>query len=71
MQTTLKTAVEGYFRSKTLSRGTRNEYSSTLKKWAQWGGGVPMDGSRLDVANLGCSASRVWPAPGKDAGPRS
>jgi hypothetical protein len=36
MQTTLKAAVEGYLRSKALSRGTRNEYASTLRKWEQW-----------------------------------
>jgi hypothetical protein len=43
MQTTLKAAVEGYLRSKALSRGTRNEYFSTLKKWDQWGGGGPIE----------------------------
>jgi hypothetical protein len=41
MPTTLKSAVEGYLRSKSLSRGTRNEYSSTLRKWERWGGVVP------------------------------
>ena len=43
MQTTFKAAVEGYLRSKALSRGTRNEYASTLRKWEQWGGGVPIE----------------------------
>src|SRR5260221_760558 len=32
MPTTLRTAAEGYFRAKGLSRGTRNEYLTTLKK---------------------------------------
>lgn len=36
MQTTFNTAVESYLRAKTLSRSTRNEYSSTLKKWEEW-----------------------------------
>jgi Phage integrase, N-terminal SAM-like domain len=43
MQTTLKAVVESYLRSKSLSRGTRNEYFSTLRKWAQWGGGAPIE----------------------------
>jgi hypothetical protein len=34
MQTTLNVAVESYLRAKTLSRGSRNEYRSTLRKWA-------------------------------------
>jgi integrase len=46
MQTTLKTAVESYLRAKTLSRGTRNEYFTTLKKWEQWGGRVPIEDLR-------------------------
>ena len=37
MPTTLRTAAEGYLRAKALSRGTRNEYLSTLRKWEQWG----------------------------------
>jgi hypothetical protein len=44
--TTLKVAVESYLRAKTLSRGTRNEYFSTLRKWEQWGGGAPMEDLR-------------------------
>jgi hypothetical protein len=43
MQTTLNAAVGSYLRAKTLSRGTRNEYHSTLRKWEQWGGGVPLE----------------------------
>jgi hypothetical protein len=43
MQTTLNAAVESYLRAKTLSRGTRNEYFSTLRKWEQWGGGTPIE----------------------------
>src|ERR1700749_2613150 len=38
MSTTLKAAVEDYLRAKTLSRGTRNEYHATVRKWEQWGG---------------------------------
>src|SRR5437016_11102680 len=43
MHTTLNAAVESYLRAKTLSRGTRNEYFSTLRKWEQWGTGVPIE----------------------------
>jgi hypothetical protein len=42
MNTTLPAAVERYLKAKPLSRGTRNEYRSTLRKWDQWGGGVPI-----------------------------
>src|SRR5260370_33163766 len=43
MPTTLKTAAESYLRAKSLSRGTRNEYLSTLRKWEKWGGGTPVE----------------------------
>ena len=43
MQTTLNAAVQSYLRAKTLSRGTRNEYFSTLRKWEQWGAGAPIE----------------------------
>ncbi len=43
MQTNLDAAVDRYLRAKTVARGTRNEYLSTLRKWEQWGGGVPIE----------------------------
>ena len=43
MSTTFKAAVDSYLRAKTLSRGTRNEYRSTVRKWEQWGGGPPIE----------------------------
>jgi hypothetical protein len=43
MPTTLKTAAGSYLRAKPLSRGTRNEYLSTLRKWERWGGGIPIE----------------------------
>ena len=43
MATTLKAAVESYLRAKTVARGTRNEYFSTVRKWEQWGGGPPIE----------------------------
>ena len=43
MATPLKAAVDDYLRAKSLSRGTRNEYFSTLRKWEQWGGAVPIE----------------------------
>jgi hypothetical protein len=39
MRTTLDAAVS-YLRAKSLARGTRNEYRSTLRKWGQWVHGV-------------------------------
>src|SRR5262245_12115032 len=43
MSTTFKAAVESYLRAKTLSRGNRNEYRSTVRKWQLWGGGPPIE----------------------------
>ena len=43
MPTTLKTAAESYLRAKALSRATRNEYLSTLRKGESWGGGIPVE----------------------------
>ena len=43
MATTLKAAVDEYLRANALARGTRNEYFSTLRKWEQWGGDVPIE----------------------------
>ena len=43
MRTTLNAVAESYLKAKTLSRGTRNEYFSTLRKWEQWGGAVPIE----------------------------
>ena len=43
MPTTLKSAVQKYLRSANLARGTRAEYQTTLTKWREWGGGVPIE----------------------------
>ena len=43
MSTTLKAAVESYLCAKTMSRSTRNEYFSTLRKWERWGDGSPIE----------------------------
>lgn len=43
MQTTLTAAVDSYLRMHDRSRGTRNEYHSTLRKWEQWGRGGPIE----------------------------
>jgi integrase len=43
MSTTLKTAVTNYQRSGSPARGTRAEYQTTLRKWKEWGGGVPIE----------------------------
>jgi integrase len=42
MRTTLLAAAESYFKSKLISRGTRNEYRSTLRKWSRWNQDVPI-----------------------------
>ena len=43
MPTQLKTAVMSYLRAGNASIGTRKEYLSTLKKWTDWGGEVPIE----------------------------
>jgi hypothetical protein len=43
MPTTLETATESYLRAKGLSRTTRNEYVSTLRKWQRSGGSIPVE----------------------------
>ena len=43
MPTTLKSAVQKYLRSANRARGTRDEYNTTLTKWREWGGGVPIE----------------------------
>lgn len=43
MSTTLKTAVANYLHSGSPARGTRAEYQTTLRKWKDWGGGVPIE----------------------------
>ena len=30
-------------RAKALSRATRKEYLSTIRKWDRWGGGIPVE----------------------------
>jgi hypothetical protein len=40
MPTPLKTAAESNMRAKALSRATRKEDPSTLRKWEKWGGGI-------------------------------
>ena len=42
----LRTAIDNYLPAKSLSRGTRNEYASTVMKREQWGGGVPIEDLR-------------------------
>lgn len=42
MQTTLSAVVQSYLHAKRLARATRNEYLSTVRKWDEWGHGVPI-----------------------------
>ena len=46
MVMTFRAAVESYLRAKSLARGTRNEYFSTLRKWEEWGAGLPIEDLR-------------------------
>ena len=43
MSTTLKATVTKFLQDRNPARGTRDEYCTTLKKWAEWGGGVPIE----------------------------
>ncbi|MDA1166233.1 MAG: hypothetical protein O3B13_24315 [Planctomycetota bacterium] len=43
MFTTLKTAVTKYLHAGNPAHGTRAEYHTTLTKWKEWGGGVPLE----------------------------
>ena len=40
MPVNFETAVESYLRAKNLSRGTRDEYFSTVRKWKMWNGKI-------------------------------
>ena len=53
MPVTLETAVAKYLDAGNPAQGTRDEYHTTLKKWQQWGGGVPIE-------NLGCKEIREF-----------
>jgi len=43
MPTTLKVVVTKFIQDRKCARGTQDEYCTTLKKWVQWGGGVPIE----------------------------
>jgi hypothetical protein len=43
MATPLPLAVRQYLSSGKPAQGTRNEYATTLKKWAEWGKGGPIE----------------------------
>lgn len=43
MPTDFETAVASYLRARNLSRGTRDEYFTTLRKWERCGGRVPIE----------------------------
>jgi len=73
MPTTLESAVNKYLRSGNPAQRTREEYSTTLRKWECWGEGVPLDelGRReirefLDWVNAD-AASRDGRNPGRTA----
>ena len=43
MPTNLVAAIDDYLRSRNLSRGTRDEYGVTMRKWTEWGKDVPIE----------------------------
>lgn len=43
MSTMLEAAIANYLRAGRPSQGTRAEYETTLRKWVQWGGVIPVD----------------------------
>ncbi len=43
MPTSLESAIQSYMRAKTLARGTRDEYVSTINKWKASGGKVSLE----------------------------
>jgi hypothetical protein len=43
MPTSLRSAITKYFRGNNRAQRTRNEYYTTLKKWSEWGNGVPLE----------------------------
>ena len=50
MPTTLDTAVAKYLRSGNPAQRTREEYSTTLRKWARWGNTIPIENlGRKDI----------------------
>ena len=42
MHATFGSVVESYLCANRLARATRNEYFPTVRKWDEWGGGVPI-----------------------------
>jgi hypothetical protein len=43
MSTQLKTAVLNYLRTGNLAKATHRTYRTTLRKWSEWGGDVPIE----------------------------
>jgi integrase len=43
MPTSLTAAILKYLRTNNRARATRNEYNTTLRKWSEWGNGVPLE----------------------------
>src|SRR5204863_9817853 len=43
MTTTLEAAMSNYLRSGNPARSTRAEYRTTLSKWLEWSGHVPIE----------------------------
>ena len=43
MPTSLEAAIRRYLRARNLSSGSRDSHFTTLRKWNEWGGGVPIE----------------------------
>lgn len=63
MPTTLDTAVAKYLRSGNPAQRTREEYSTTLRKWARWGNTIPIENlGRKDIRAFLDWVTKMLPA---------
>jgi hypothetical protein len=70
MPTTLRNAVAKYLLVGNPARGTRNEYQTTVRKWREWGSGVPIEklGRRQIRDFLDCVYERAVAQEGTNPG---
>jgi hypothetical protein len=60
MSTPLKTAVLKYLRAGNHANGTHKTYRTTLRKWSEWGGDVPIEElTRLEELDIATSFQNV------------
>lgn len=66
MTTSIKSAVEMYLRARNPARGTRSEYQTTMRKWHDWKGRVPLE--KLDRLTIRKFLSWVYDRARADGG---